>query len=816
MITEDFCKKWRVLKLQLLTCLVLGRICLYDKLALRCDQNGLVSFQLYPPSGMSFFQKSNESHASPLLLWIVPEGYPKKAFTNFHNPVLKDDKCVSEPEEFKVVYKPWAIDYFIKEFGIECQTSIHALEDKPAIRISFSLKNSTDKTVKMKLYPVISPHCWSTVAAPWDVKHLYQTAEVLSCPETAFKIHTASPGGIADERACFFALTNIEGVCGKYVFQKDVFGKGTFNSPELVWGNTDSRTQEISKNTGEHNIIAIQSSIELEASQRYDFSLVLGALDNDHANDAIAKYSKYLNQEAQDAIASSSKAKLERTIDKRQIDTPDKALNRYVNEFVPLHLEWITRLDRGWGTGLRGTRDCSQDFTAMVEVDPKRTRKTILEILSYQRKDGSFLRQYDVRKNGDSHDERMYVDSGLWVWELIYEYLCYRLDFDLLEMPVRYLDTDEEETVFGHISRLFDYYMSSDNLGEHGLCKIYNGDWNDSINAAGLKGIGESVMVSLQFVTNIETFLHLIKFLRKNDYLTLDISCPDVECLENAKEKMSDSLRRHALNEKGFFNGVFTDAGQWVFSGHDPDGKTRINNAVNSFAIISGILDSRQMTTLVDHLKSLRTPYGYLLFHPALGETKIDCLGRMGTGDLPAGFGENATIYNHGSNGFLGRAAAVAGDGDMLYDTLRCLLPYDQEMHPVSISKTPPYAFVNHWRTAEHCNGAGGDCFFTGSISVGIRNIYAGMIGFRPDIEGIIIDPVIPTEWSGLSALSSANDCAYRITIENKSGEGKGVKKLLINGEEVLSRRVGHFRQVGFIEYELLGDKKGHQINIVL
>jgi|GEM_PF-3239127 len=83
-----------------------------------------------------------------------------------------------------------------------------------------------------------------------------------------------------------------------------------------------------------------------------------------------------------------------------------------------------------------------------------------------------------------------------------------------------------------------------------------------------------------------------------------------------------------------------------------------------------------------------------------IGDAPIRKLGGIGEGDLLPALGENGTIYNHGSHGFFGRAAAYAGNGDLLYEILRYMLPYDQEAHAIERSKTAPYAMVNHWKTA--------------------------------------------------------------------------------------------------------------------
>ena len=58
------------------------------------------------------------------------------------------------------------------------------------------------------------------------------------------------------------------------------------------------------------------------------------------------------------------------------------------------------------------------------------------------------------------------------------------------------------------------------------------------------------------------------------------------------------------------------------------------------------------------------------------------------------------------------------------------------------------------------------------------------MLGIRPEFEGLKIDPCIPADWDGFTAIRKWRGAEYRITVSNPAHVEKGVKKILANGKE--------------------------------
>jgi cellobiose phosphorylase len=638
------------------------------------------------------------------------------------------------------------------------------------------------------IFPVWRQHNTSSALEPWDVPEVYQTCQYVNARHQVIWIETRNPGGIARLRRRAFLMTDMDADGAEVRYERFV-GQGTFTVPQAViegrLGIDGSKSFEYGDDNlantayAELPVGAFHKRVRLARGESYSFTLVMAGLPETAdgslpAYGEIAKYATLLKPAALKRVERENKSLYNDYQSLRAVKTPDEAFNRYVNEWLPLQLRWVTMLDRGWPTGLRGTRDAAQDFTGLIPLFPGEARQVLLEIFAVERSDGWFPRQFSVEGPEGRHDLRNYVDAGCWIWEFLYDYVRFTGDFGILDERVRWLDKPAAASVLDHAATLLGYYMSGQNLGEHGLAKIRAGDWNDSVNAAGLEGRGESVMVSCQVVLAMTQAVELF-----------GRSGADTRSYAAFGAKMRESIRASALNREGYLNGVFNDDGKWIFSPEDPDGAHRINSPANSFGIIAGVFTAEELPRVFQHLKSLKRENGYALFLPGIGKPPIAKLGRIGQGDMLPGVGENGNPYNHGSQGFLGRAAAQAGQGDLLADVFKFMLPYDQEAHPIEVSKTAPYGVVNHWMSIPGQFGKGGATFLSGSITTALRNVYGGMLGFQPMLDGIRIAPTIPSAWKRVSYRHNYRGSMVEVTIDNPEGRQSGVRLLELDGRAV-------------------------------
>jgi len=797
---------------------------------LRVQSGGAGYLQLDPPGGPAMFCLPKGDDSPAWMTWIVPmDG--GTAFTNFWQPRLSADAPGQEPEQYECEFSPEAARYRLHHAGFLVETELWVPPSEPFAVMTVTMTNeSPKKSRRCVLMPALRPHMAPFSLAPWDKPELFQTCSCFGHRgRPAFLMETRSPSGNPAQRLRAALVTDLDADAFE-VSQAHFEGVGTWSSPAAVWSGKLARRfpagrmpayGEAGENNavvGEHGVVALARKVTIRPNGRITFTMVLGALPETQdgtlpPKSNIDRLARYLKASARMRGLAEIRKRYDKLFACRSIQTPDQSLNRYVNEWLPIQLAWVNQLDRGWPTGMRGVRDAAQDATGIVPLDPRSAKTRLLELFSVQRSDGWFPRQYSTQGPQGRHDLRAYVDAGCWVWELLWEYLAQTQDLTMLRERLRWLDERRTDPVLAHVINLFDYYIRPANLGEHGLCKIREGDWNDSVNAAGLEGRGESVMVSCQVVLGLSQCVELLRHCGATRHAAV------IRRFQTAGVTLRAALLHHALNPQGYFNAVFNDDGKWIFSPNDPDGRARINGPANCFAVIAGLVTDRSQDRVFEALDQLRGPHGWRLFHPPIGSPPIEKLGRIGQGDLAPGLGENGTSYNHGSHGFLGRAAAVAGRGDMLYETLRYMLPYDQEAHPVLLARTAPYAVPNHWKEAIGQDGVGGDTFLSGSISTALRNVYQGLAGFRPELTHLVIDPVIPADWPELKADLPWGGMNIRLHIRNPHGVQSGVGSASIEGlsvPDLLVRDERRDRVVLAIPYRQLSHMKSMKVEVTL
>ena len=739
-----------------------------ERLFWRVHHNGKSYLQENPPGGMYWLRGNGATDNPPWAVWVMPDGNPAAAFTNFRGPQSTDVAQAEAPGEFACAWHPEKAVWNVTREGIAVTTELATLQTLVGAAMRVTVRNTGKSVRNVVVMPRLVPWLTATQAAAWDMPWLFQTCQY-DVATRSVRLGMGSPAGRPEQRRALRLV--LDTAFERLTLDEAVFqGRGTREWPAALHDWAQWGLAERAETYGTPLFVAFASRVTLAPGERFTFSMLLA--DDGNPLPALQAALKNFDGETQ-AVAAHKRALLTRA----EIRTPDPAFTRYVNEYLSLQQQLVLR--RGWPSNMRGVRDTAQDYTGVAAWYPAEVRAVIFEILETERTDGWFVRQYSTDGRQGKHDQRPYVDSGLWVWELVYEYVCQTRDFGVLRETVPFLDSEERTTVLDHLGRLLGYYTNPANIGEHGLCKILEGDWNDSANRAGLEGRGESVMVTCHAMHCLRQAAGLKRHLGEVEGRTSKVEgqrsngegLPEAEACEKAADGFRAQLRRHALNKLGYLNGLFSDSGCWFFSDHDPDGQTRFNVPVNAFGILAGVFEKAELPALLMRLRGIRTPHGYPLFTPALGHPPVDGLGRIGSGDLPPGLGENGTCYNHGCHGFLARALAVIGEGDLCLDVMQFLFPYDQERHPVAAARSAPYAIVNVYKGAPGREGEGGDTFFSGTIAVAVRNVYQSMLGAQAEPGGLRFRPCLPAAWGRVEARIPYAGRDLAVVVERAGGD---------------------------------------------
>lgn len=394
---------------------------------------------------------------------------------------------------------------------------------------------------------------------------------------------------------------------------------------------------------------------------------------------------------------------------------------------------------------MRGIRDASQDFIGMTPLDAEWTRQTIITMFEHQRTDGWMPRQISTVSRTAPHDMRYYCDGGAFLLELIHEYMTFTRDTDLLEQKIVWLNSDEESTVLEHIIRCAQFYLEDCNIGEHGLCKVWYGDWWDPMDEIGMEGRGESVTVTAQMVLVLPYLADMLRWLYrlgKADESGLKLA----DSYLAHRDAFKEAMQKHAYNKAGFFNGYFNDNGKWLLSECDPDGEKRVYLVSNAWALISGCATKEMQKSILDVVEQEcfgRMGYntkskGYAVY--------VDKAGRVGNGTSP-GTGP----YNHAQS-FWVRACCECGDAERAYKATRYILPIEESYAPVEKTMAPPYAITNAYSNSNRALHRAEFQFLSGTVSYVLRTVYAFFFGITFTYEGLLFKPCMPQAFGNCEA----------------------------------------------------------------
>lgn len=777
---------------------------------LKVDQFGPVYAQAYPPGDVLLFKRESGQRFSAWTVWISRDG--STPFTNFFRPQVNAVSMNEEPDNLKIIYRPECAQYSFSYDGLEINTEfmipLHGVE----IIMKMTVKNLHPQKVSLRMCPHLVPYNNQAQLAPWDKNEWYLKSGYGLEDQAAFWSQLLSPDGNLSKRRTMVLFTDKLNLNSVDISLETFIGNGSAYCPEYSLQGPlrmDKNTPAKFGEYREENVIYAYPPVFaseyfwcLEPGETKELVQVIGMYRQEADGKmpgyrAVKPSTQWFQSDYYRNKKDEVKECYENLSRRIKVKTKDERFNAYVNGWLPLQMTWIASLDRGWPTGMRGSRDSAQDFAALLFFETEECRKVLLNMLSCQRTDGWFPRQYSASGRSGHHDLRNYVDAGVFVIEFLWKYLSHTGDYAILDELLPWLDSDEKNNILQHIVMAMDYYLEPDNIGEHGLCKIREGDWLDAVNRAGILGRGETVMVTMQAVMALN---YLIDILNKKELLPEKISF-----YEKKISEFTSNIQKHAMNSDGYYNGVFTDAGQWLFSPTDSDGVKRHYGPVNWYSVISGITPPERFDNILRVMDTLKSPYGYRLFFPALGDPPMEKAGRIASGDVPPFMGENGNVYNHGSQGFLARALAAMGKGDLLFDVLTWLFPCYEEKHPLSKTMTPPYAIVNCWQQLPIFDHRGMMCFLTGSVAMAVRGTYEWLFGIKPVLEGLILDPCLPETWQDAEISFTYKNKQIHLCIKRGM-----VSSLMANGKSIYQKTIPLFsyREAYLIsEEDLLADQ---------
>lgn len=539
---------------------------------------------------------------------------------------------------------------------------------------------------------------------------------------------------------------------------------------------------------GGNHCASLHKKIVLEAGEEKRIIYMLGEGNRDEGIKIRDKYSNLDNvDKAFSKLAQFWNSKLE----KLQVKTPNEGMNTLINiwnlyqaEINVMFSRFASFIEVGGRTGL-GYRDTAQDSMTVAHSNPKKCKQRIIELLRALVSKGYGIHLFETEwfdteakvkpfrsptiiptpeKEDVIHGvDQACSDDALWLVSSIAEYVKETGEFEFLYEEFSYAD-GASGTVYEHMIKILDF--STEQVGKNGICKGLKADWNDCLNLGG----GESAMVSYLHYWAISNFLEVAYHLGRNE---------DVDKYSKIKDNVKKICEETLWDGQWYIRGI-TKNNKNIGSNVDKEGKIHLES--NVWAVLSGAASKERGIKAMDSVyEHLYTPYGIMLNGPSY-TTPDDDIGFV-TRVYP-GLKENGAVFSH-PNPWAWAAECVLGRGDRAMEFYDALCPYNQN-DMIEIRKAEPYSYCQFVVGKDHtAYGTARHPFMTGTGGWAYFSVTHYMLGIRPQMNHLVIDPCIPEDWKEFSIKRHWRGSNYNITVKNPDGVMKGVKEIRLNEEVV-------------------------------
>lgn len=429
------------------------------------------------------------------------------------------------------------------------------------------------------------------------------------------------------------------------------------------------------------------------------------------------------------------------------ITTPDPLLNEAFNGFY----KYSTAMGSRWArVRHNGYRDLMSDTECFGSFNPKMAWERYKRVLTYQYSNGFAPRTFIDGKIKDNN----FADCAVWITFTGYSLVKELGDLALLDEEAAFND-GTVATVYEHMRRSVEYLYNF--KGQHGLIKIWGGDWNDCMNMAGLKGRGESVWLSIAWYRANRMLIELA------EWKGFEKDAADHKVMG---EEMNRLIHEYGWDGSYFITAI-DDDGNKIGSKENKEGKMYLNPQL--WAVMSGVATEEEIKTAFAEVDSyLETPLGCVVSKPAY--TVLDnSIGTMT--QKHAGVHENGGVYLHSMTWKLA-VDAMLHRPDKIERGIKQILPWDHTYAPTC---GEPYMLYNSYfgEQTGYRYSTPGQSWRTASTAWFVKSMLLYVFGMQPELDGLHIRPCLPPSWTECSAEKEFRGCRYKINYHQQPGEGR-------------------------------------------
>lgn len=445
--------------------------------------------------------------------------------------------------------------------------------------------------------------------------------------------------------------------------------------------------------------------------------------------------------------------------------------------------------ESGMGRGM-GFRDSNQDLLGFVHLVPQRARERIIDIASTQMEDGSAWHQYQpLTKKGNADIGGGFNDDPLWLVAGVYAYIAETGDAGILAEPVPFNNVEgSEKPLLEHLRRSVNFTIN--HRGPHGLPLIGRADWNDCLNLNCFSstpgesfqtvenndtGIAESVFIGGMFVLYGGQYADILERHGVQAGMSEAEAAAEAAAIRSAIADMTEAVENGGWDGEWFLR-AWDAYSRPVGTHADTEGQIYIEP--QGMCVMAGIgLDNGKAQQALASVKNrLTCDWGTAILAPAYSTYRIE-LGEIST--YPRGYKENGGIFCH-NNPWISIANALAGNDDEAFAVYTRNCPAWLE-DKSEIRRVEPYAYCQMVAGPESPTpGEGKNSWLTGTAAWTFVDVSQYLLGVRPTLDGLAIEPHLPEEFQNLTVTRSYRGTVYRIAMR-RTGE----RTLSVGGNRV-------------------------------
>jgi cellobiose phosphorylase len=519
----------------------------------------------------------------------------------------------------------------------------------------------------------------------------------------------------------------------------------------------------------------LQHRFELESGQTVEYVIVLGTVPRE-AKDAKSLLKKYGTVELADAAFANNQAYWTRVVSTPKIETPDEDVNNIVNywfKYQGANLSWWNR-NTGYcyfGIYNFGVRDACQDAVSVLPADPQWVREHMVKrIFIWQFPDGDWAHGGNFVSYMGTRT--FHSDDPINPLFILARYVRETGDYSVLKERTPYVEptggpSKKTDTIYEHVMKGLEFFFK--HFSKRGLPLIMKADWNDALDQVGNDRKGDSVMLAAWAVICIRDFYTCMEHM--GDKKRLAAYKKKVDTLVETINRIgwAGNWYQRAMHDSGWEIGVPSNTCGKIWS--DP----------NSFCIVAGIADEKRTAKILASFdKYLDHELGSYPFYPpyAEPEPRVGIISRFAPGTK-----ENGAIFGHCSRWRIW-AELWAGRGDKAYEIMKKMLPPTRHAAGPDLYRIEPYAACQFIYAPESGRpGEGSHSWATGTACWTLIVTWENMLGVRPELDGLLIDPCLPSEWTWSKMTRQYRGATYEISIEKPKGVQKGPVTIELEGK---------------------------------